>query len=93
MVLSVEWNLHEVFFVEAKCGRQIGVSGAPLVRPADGDIDSTVANDAEGARLIVDISARLATPARPVVVVAGGRLTDVADAYLLDRDVSNPGSR
>jgi hypothetical protein len=60
------------FFVEAKCGRQIGVSGAPLVRPADGDIDSTVANDAEGARLIVDISARLAMPARPVVVVAGG---------------------
>lgn len=67
----------------------IASAGAPLVRPDDGDIDSTVANDAEGARLIVDISARLATPSRPVVVVAGGRLTDVADAYLLDRDVSN----
>jgi hypothetical protein len=58
------------------------------VRPADGDIDSTAANDSEGARLIVDVSARLATTERPVVVVAGGRLTDVADAYLLDPDVT-----
>lgn len=67
----------------------IASDGAPLVRPADGNIDSTVANDAAGARLIVDVSARLGTPERPVVVVSGGRLTDVADAYLLDRDVSN----
>jgi hypothetical protein len=67
----------------------VGSDSAPLVRPADGDIDSTAANDSEGARLIVDISARLATTERPVVVVAGGRLTEVADAYLLDHDVSN----
>jgi hypothetical protein len=66
----------------------VGSAGAPLVRPADGDIDSTAANDSEGARLIVDVSARLATSERPVVVVAGGKLTDVADAYLLDHDVS-----
>ncbi len=66
----------------------VGSVSAPLVRPADGDIDSTATNDSAGARLIVDISARLATTERPVVVVAGGRLTDIADAYLLDHDVS-----
>jgi hypothetical protein len=66
----------------------VGSASAPLVRPADGDVDSTVANDSEGARLIVDVSARLATSERPVVVVSGGRLTEVADAYLLDHDVS-----
>jgi hypothetical protein len=66
-----------------------GSVGAPLERPADGNIDSTVPNGSAGARLIVDVSARLAKPYRPVVVVAGGRLTDVADAYLLDHDVKN----
>jgi hypothetical protein len=66
----------------------VGSVSTPLVRPADGDIDSTTRNDSEGARLIVDVSARLATTERPVVVVAGGRLTEVADAYLIDHDVS-----
>jgi hypothetical protein len=61
--------------------------GTPLVRPPGGDIDATSANASDGAQLIVDVSARLATPRRPVVVVAGGRLTDVADAYLLDHAV------
>jgi len=67
----------------------VGSVGAPLVRPASGDIDQTPANASDGARLIVDVSARLATPIRPVVVVAGGRLTDVADAYLLDHGVAD----
>lgn len=61
--------------------------GAPLVRPGSGEIDATNANDSAGARLIVEASARLSTPHRPLVVVAGGRLTDVADAYLLDHTV------
>ena len=60
----------------------------PLVRPSSGDIDATTANGSDGAQLIVDVSARLATRERPVVVAAGGRLTDVADAYLLDPSVA-----
>jgi hypothetical protein len=62
-------------------------TSVPLVRPADDIVESTVANDSEGARLIVDASKDLATPDRPAVVVTGGRLTDVADAYLLDPTV------
>lgn len=62
----------------------VGSVGAPLVRPSDGEIDSTIANGSSGARLIVDASLQASSPSRPVVVVAGGRLTDVADAYLLD---------
>jgi hypothetical protein len=62
-------------------------AGAPLVRPADGQIDSTTANGSAGAHLIVDASSRLSMPGRPVVVVCGTSLTDVADAYLLDHGV------
>jgi hypothetical protein len=61
--------------------------GPPLVRPANGQIDATTANRSEGAHLIVDVSARLSLPYRPLVVATGGRLTDVADAYLIDRGV------
>jgi len=60
----------------------------PLTRPSDGDIDSTAPNDSDGARLIVETSARLARPDRPVVVATGGRLTDIADAYLIDPTVT-----
>jgi hypothetical protein len=62
--------------------------GPALVRPASGQIDDTAPNRSEGARLIVETSARLSLPYRPVVVVTGGRLTDVADAYLVDPTVS-----
>ncbi|HVY38144.1 MAG TPA: hypothetical protein VHM31_09415 [Polyangia bacterium] len=58
--------------------------GPTLVRPADGRFASTTPNRSEGARLIVDASARLSLPYRPLVVVTGGRLTDVADAILID---------
>ena len=58
--------------------------GAKLVRPSDGNVDLTQPNGSAGASLIVDISRQLARPYRPVVVVTGGRLTDVADAYLGD---------
>jgi hypothetical protein len=63
--------------------------GAPLVRPTNGDIESTVPNRSEGAHLIVDTASRLSLPYRPVVVVTGGSLTDVADAYLLDRSIAD----
>jgi hypothetical protein len=58
--------------------------GPPLARPASGRIEDTVPNRSEGARAIVETSARLSLPYRPVVVATGGRLTDLADAFLID---------
>jgi hypothetical protein len=66
----------------------IASQGSPLARPSNGSIDSTVSNRSAGALLIVEASARLALPNRPLVVVTGGRLTDVADAYLVDNAVA-----
>jgi hypothetical protein len=61
---------------------------APLTRPADDLVESTAPNGSDGARFIVDTSKSIALPNRPAVVVTGGRLTDVADAYLLDPSVT-----
>ncbi|MBN1607234.1 MAG: hypothetical protein JW940_11420 [Polyangiaceae bacterium] len=63
--------------------------GAPLQRPASGEIDATSANRSEGALFIVEASTRLSLPYRPLVVATGGRLTDVADAYLIDPTVAD----
>jgi hypothetical protein len=60
-----------------------------LVRPESGVIDKTLPNNSEGAYFIVSESARLSLPYRPLVVVTGGRLTDVADAYLIDHSVAD----
>ncbi|HEY7376730.1 MAG TPA: hypothetical protein VIF57_31515 [Polyangia bacterium] len=65
-----------------------GSAGDPLVRPADGKIESTTPNRSDGAKLIIDLSARLSLPWRPVVVATGSRLTDLADAYLIDPTVA-----
>jgi hypothetical protein len=62
--------------------------GPPLTRPADGQLASTTPNRSEGARAILDAAARLSLPYRPLVVVTGGRLTDVADAYLMDPSIT-----
>lgn len=62
--------------------------GQTLRRPSDGAIASTVPNDSGGARFIIETSRRLAQPGRPVVVATGTRLTDVANAYLLDPTVA-----
>ena len=62
--------------------------GPPLVRPSSGNIEDTTPNDSDGAHLIMEVSARQNFPGRPVVIVAGGRLTDIADAYLLDPTVA-----
>ena len=59
----------------------------PLVKPADGQIDSTAPNHSAGAQLIVDLSLQLSTPLRPIAVVADVPLTDCADAYLIDPTV------
>ncbi len=66
-----------------------GSAGEPLVRPADGKIESTTPNKSEGAKLILDQSARLSLPWRPLVVATGSRLTDIADAYLMDPTVAD----
>ena len=63
-------------------------TGPPLTRPASGQIKDTTPNRSEGAHAIVNLSASLSLPYRPLVVVTGGRLTDVADAYLLDPTVT-----
>ena len=63
--------------------------GDKLARPSSGQIEATIANRSEGARLIVDLSKELSLPYRPLVVVTGGRLTDVADAYLMDPTVAD----
>jgi len=61
--------------------------GDKLVRPPTGDIEATMANRSPGAQVIGRLSKELSLPYRPLVVVTGGRLTDVADAYLMDRTV------
>ena len=63
--------------------------GDPLTRPADGQIESTVANDTAGARLMRDVSQQLSTPTRPVVIVVTTSFTDLANAYFLDRTIVN----
>ena len=67
----------------------IGSIGAPLSRPANGDLDATVPNRSEGAQLIIELSLRLSRSYRPLVIVTGGRLTDVADAYLIDHTLTD----
>ena len=62
----------------------IASDGTPLVRPSSGDIEATVPNQSEGAQFILDAAGRISLPYRPLVVVTGATLTDVADAYLMD---------
>ena len=62
-------------------------AGGALTRPPDGDIESTVANESAGARLMVNMSRRLSTPTRPVVIVTTTSFTDLANAYFLDRSI------
>jgi hypothetical protein len=60
----------------------------PLVRPSDGDIDSTIPNRSAGASFIIEVSQQVSQPARPLVAITGARLTDLADAYLMDSTVT-----
>jgi hypothetical protein len=62
-------------------------AGSPLVRPANGQVDSTRPNGSAGARLIVEVSRQLSLPWRPVVVLGVAPLTNLADAYLVDPTV------
>jgi hypothetical protein len=62
-------------------------AGLPLVRPADGQVDSTTPNNSAGAQKIVELSRELSTPSRPLVVLSAVPLTNLADAYLIDHSV------
>lgn len=62
---------------------------APLGRPNTGIIEETQANRSEGANFIVNKSKEVGLAYRPMVVATGGRLTDVADAYLIDPTVTD----
>jgi len=59
-----------------------------LVKPASGKIEDTRPLDSPGSRAIL-AEARKATAAKPLVVVMGGTLTVVADAYLLDPSIAD----
>ncbi len=99
IVITASWNWQDLnenlagWEQMVAAARQSGLRGIPdplasdapiLVEPSSGDIDDTTANGSAGARFIVDISRELALPHRPLVLVTGNPLTDVADAYLLD---------
>jgi hypothetical protein len=62
-------------------------AGASLTKSSDGTIESTVPNHSAGAQRIVELSRELGTPQRPLVILSGTRLTEIADAYLLDHTV------
>ncbi len=62
--------------------------GQPLQAPASGIIEDTTPNRSAGAEFIVDTVAALEEGGPPLVVVTGGRLTDVADAYLIDPSIA-----
>ena len=65
-----------------------GSTSDPLIRPPSGAIDETQANHSEGANRIIEAANEFSLPYRPLVVVTGGRLTDVADAYLIDPTIT-----
>ena len=76
--------------------RQSGLKNIPdatpgsnriLQAPPSGNIDDTVTYPTEGSRLIVR-EARKASPERPLVIIAGGPLTTVANALLTDPDIA-----
>lgn len=59
-----------------------------LVRPPSGRIEDTRPVRSPGSSLIV-AEARKATPEKPLVIMVGGHLTDLASAYLADSSISN----
>jgi len=79
-----------------KVARESGLRNIPditigsdcvLVAPQSGRIEDTVSHPSDGSHLIVR-EARKALPDRPLVIVAGGPLTTIANAILTDPDVA-----
>ncbi len=76
--------------------RQAGLQNVPgitrgsdrvLERPDSGRIAETIAHPTEGSRLIVS-EAALASPEKPLLVIAGGPLTTVANALLTNPEIA-----
>lgn len=67
----------------------LGMTGTTVVKAgAPGPMaDPKTPMDSEGARLIIE-EARKATPQRPLYLLFGGPLTDVASAWLMDPSIS-----
>lgn len=92
--LTANTNGWRDFVTAARAGGLKGVPdvtaspSTPLDAPSDGRISSTVPNKSPGASLILELSQQ-STPWRPVVILAGTRLTDIADAYLMDATVAD----
>lgn len=57
--------------------------------PASGNADDTTPNRSDGARAILNLAGKVSLASRPLVIVTGGRLTDVADAYLMDHSIKD----
>ncbi len=67
----------------------IGSEAATLIRPASGEIDETQATFTAGAKLIVDLATTRGSADLPLVVVTGTRLTDIANAYLVEPSIAD----
>ncbi len=64
---------------------EIVVSQAPALVPPPGEnVDATAPNGSEGAQFIVRVANEFGNPERPLAIISGSSLTEVADAYLLD---------
>ncbi|MBI1391006.1 MAG: hypothetical protein GC154_21465 [bacterium] len=63
-------------------------AGEALIRPESGKIEDTQAVSSEGSRLIVR-EARAASKKRPLLIMAGGPLTTVANALLEAPDIAD----
>lgn len=59
-----------------------------LEKPITGWIEDTIPQNTEGSRLIVE-TAKTVSVEKPLVIVMGGPLTVVADAYLLDQSIAD----
>jgi hypothetical protein len=65
----------------------VGAVNTTLKVPGDRIIDHTTPLYTDGAKLIVRLSQQLYLPEQPVLVITGSQLTNLADAYLIDRSV------
>jgi hypothetical protein len=63
-------------------------SNRVLERPASGRIEDTVPHPSAGSRLIVD-EAKMASKAKPLIVIAGGPQTTVANALLTNPEIAS----
>ena len=59
-----------------------------LTKPPNNAIEETKPLDIDGSRFIVEI-AKKCSVSKPLVIIGGGQLTSIANAYLLDKSISD----